>query len=123
MRIAAAVQDDEFRLAETFANFIDHRPARLDLIGANNGVACFDERLADSLIRRVLLGTTSEPHCHKSVSHSATLDQSPCVDENVRSAQRLEPKLHGQGPRAEADAARRLPRSTREDANRDLQPT
>jgi hypothetical protein len=25
------------------------------------------------------------------------------------SAQRLEPKLHGQGPRAEADAARRLP--------------
>ena len=32
------------------------------------------------------------------------------------SAQRLEPKLHGQGPRAETDAARRLPRSTRVDA-------
>ena len=30
-----------------------------------------------------------------------------------RSAQRLQPKLHGQGPRAEADAARRLPRLTR----------
>src|ERR1051326_803821 len=26
----------------------------------------------------------------------------------LRSAQRLRPKLHGQGPRAEADAARRL---------------
>jgi|ERR1051326_1223607 hypothetical protein len=37
------------------------------------------------------------------------------------SGQRLEPKLHGQGPRAEADAARPLPRNTREDANRDLQ--
>jgi hypothetical protein len=38
----------------------------------------------------------------------------------VRPTLRL--KLHGRGPRAEADAARRLPRSTREDANRDLQP-
>jgi len=38
------------------------------------------------------------------------------------STQRLEPKLHGQGPRAEAGAARRLPRSTRKDANRELQP-
>ena len=30
------------------------------------------------------------------------------------SAQRLRPKLHGQGPRAEAEAERRLPRSRRE---------
>jgi hypothetical protein len=35
----------------------------------------------------------------------------------------LRVKLCGQGLRAEACAARRLPRSMREDANRDLQPT
>ena len=35
----------------------------------------------------------------------------------------LRVKLCGQGLRAEADAARRLPRSTPEEANRDLQPS
>jgi hypothetical protein len=34
----------------------------------------------------------------------------------------LRAKLHGRGIRAEADAARRLPRRTREDASRDLRP-
>ena len=38
----------------------------------------------------------------------AALRASRCL-RLFRSAQRLEPKLHGQGPRAEADAARRLP--------------
>jgi hypothetical protein len=40
----------------------------------------------------------------------------------VPSAQRLEPKLHGQGPRAEADAARRLPARSCEAKTADLQP-